>query len=92
MALGRCKTNHDVEISRPGYLPAKMQLVRTTNPWAFGNVLIGGVVGLLIDVVSGALYKLEPEVVSVQLTPATVPSVGTNPHPPSEEKPAAGTP
>lgn len=86
------KTNHDAEVSYPGYLPAKVQLVRTTNPWVLGNVLIGGLVGLLVDLVSGAFYKLEPERVYVQLTPAKAPSVGTNPHPPSEEKPAAGTP
>lgn len=59
--------NHDVEFTMPEYLPVKRQVLRSTNGWVYGNILIGGLIGLMIDSTNGAANDLYPDVVEVQL-------------------------
>lgn len=40
----------------------------------FGNILFGGIIGLLVDLSTGASNDLEPDVVRVDLVPAPAPS------------------
>jgi hypothetical protein len=62
--------NHDVEFSLPDYLPVKHQILRTTNGWAFGNILLGGLIGLMVDYATGAVNDLAPERMHVELVTA----------------------
>src|SRR5688500_13185083 len=48
------KTEHQVEISAPGYETAHVTIRRNLNPWLLGNVLVGGFIGLAVDIVSDA--------------------------------------
>lgn len=58
-----------VTCKAPGYHPATKTLDTTTDGWIFGNILLGGVVGMTIDSVRGAgehyplqlTLTLEPE-------------------------------
>lgn len=54
--------NHHVRIGLPGYLTFDMLLERRTSGWAWGNLLLGsaGLIGIVVDALSGALYTLEP--------------------------------
>lgn len=56
----RRKKEHDVEIMLPGYQPAKFTMEQHISGWYFGNLLIGGLVGLIVDYADGSIYKLEP--------------------------------
>lgn len=40
---------------------------RSGSAWVFGNLLLGGPVGLLVDWISGGLYRLSPESVTVAM-------------------------
>jgi hypothetical protein len=64
--LSRAK-NYEVDFEKDEYLPATRQVTRGTNGWVFGNILIGGIIGLLVDYSTGAANKLEPDVVRVEL-------------------------
>lgn len=88
LELPRSRT-YDVVIEKPGYLPAHTHIGQGTNPAMFGNLLLGGLIGLLIDSSTGAAYVLEPERVSVVLLadPATTPEPTTN-EPAAAEIPA----
>ncbi len=58
--LTRAK-EHTVNISLSGYKPANLKLKKTISGWYFGNVLLGGVIGLIVDAGDGAIYNLEPD-------------------------------
>ena len=49
-----------------------MTLTRKTNGWVWGNIVFGGIIGLIIDASSGAMYKLTPEQVNAQLANGVV--------------------
>jgi hypothetical protein len=73
LSLAR-KNTYDVQFEKPGYLPARSHIGQDTSGWLWGNLIIGGLMGVLVDTSSGAAYNLTPETVSVVLVPE--PGVG----------------
>ena len=61
------KSDHTLEFSKDGYKTAAVMLKRTMNGMGFGNALVGGVIGIGVDMVSGADNKLIPERVDLRL-------------------------
>ncbi len=52
------------------------------NGWYFGNILLGGVLGMLIiDPATGAMYKLNATNVDEKLTPSAATSALPGPEP-----------
>ncbi|HEX6049392.1 MAG TPA: PEGA domain-containing protein [Gemmatimonadaceae bacterium] len=66
MKLSR-KDNHIVRIELDGYLPYEATLTRSVSGWVWGNIVIGGLVGLAVDAISGGLYKLTPDQMTATL-------------------------
>ena len=57
----RRKRRHlTVVVRREGYDPYRFIIVRTFNTWVFGNIILGGVLGLAVDLMTGAVYELSP--------------------------------
>ena len=66
------KESYVVTISKDGFEPTKVNLECKLNGWYFGNILFGGVIGLLIvDPATGAMYKLSSADVFETLTKTT---------------------
>jgi hypothetical protein len=65
------KKEYAVKIAVEGYLPYEMKLKRELDAWFFGNLLFGGVIGMIIDAADGAMYKLTPNQIIAQMGPAT---------------------
>ena len=61
------KHEYQIEFSAPGYQKQTMTLTQGINGWFWVNILFGGVVGMVIDGVDGAMHKLEPAVVNISL-------------------------
>lgn len=60
---------YDVEATLPGYDPASSRLSGKLDGWYWGNILFGGLIGMLIvDPATGAMWKL-PERHVIQLRP-----------------------
>lgn len=60
---------YDVEIGLDGYNTGRGSVTAGANGWYFGNILFGGLIGLLIvDPATGAMFKL-PEQHTVNLIP-----------------------
>jgi hypothetical protein len=58
-----------VTFSKPGYDDSIYNLKSNLDGWFWGNLLLGGVVGMLIvDPATGAMWKLDPHV-SVNMIP-----------------------
>jgi hypothetical protein len=52
---------YDVVIKLDGYLPYHTSLVKQFDEWFLGNIILCGLIGLIIDPITGAIYKLSPE-------------------------------
>ncbi len=72
------KSEHKVVIKLEGYKPYETKLTRTFNAWYLGNVIFGGLVGLIIDPISGAIYQLTPSQVNAQLQQGTIAKTKSN--------------
>lgn len=55
-------TNYVVKIQKEGYQEKKIKIDgKSMDGWLWGNILLGGVIGLAVDYGSGAAYDFEPE-------------------------------
>jgi hypothetical protein len=61
------KEECNVKILLPGYLPYEINIIRKVDGWIAGNIIFGGLIGLIIDAADGAMYKLSPEQVNAEL-------------------------
>ena len=55
------KDSQVVQILLDGYLPYEVVLIRKVDGWIVGNIIFGGLIGLIVDVATGSMYKLSPE-------------------------------
>ncbi|MEL7023942.1 MAG: PEGA domain-containing protein [Pseudomonadota bacterium] len=62
------KDEHVIKIELDGYTTYETTLTRTTSGWFWGNIILGGLIGCAIDVVTGSFYKLTPEQVNAELS------------------------
>jgi hypothetical protein len=59
---------YSITFEKPGYKPQTITIKASLDGWYFGNLLLGGVIGMLIvDPATGAMWKL-PEDISVNLS------------------------
>ena len=61
------KTSHVVKVQLAGYQPFEATLTRSVSGWVWGNVVFGGIIGLVVDAASGGLYKLTPEQITATM-------------------------
>lgn len=64
------KNEYLVTVKMAGYSEQTVQISRTINTWVIGNLLCGGIPGLIVDGVTGALWNLDPEAIHVELVVA----------------------
>ena len=56
-------------IQKPGYQTAQVKIAPKLNPWVFGNIVIGGPIGLAADSATGAIWRYTPEDINQSLAP-----------------------
>jgi len=61
------KDIHTVKINLNGYHPYEMTLIKKVNSWVWGNIVLGGLIGLGVDAITGGLYELSPTQVNADL-------------------------
>lgn len=65
----RRKDTHVVKIVKEGYIEETRMTKQGYNWWDLGSALLLGVIGIAIDLVSGAAYKITPDHINVELIP-----------------------
>lgn len=68
------KRVHTVLFELDGYQPATGYLDRTASNVTVWNVVLGGLIGILVDHSTGAVFRLIPDPLHVDLKPVEVPS------------------
>jgi hypothetical protein len=61
--------NHEVVIDKPGYVPYRTTVNSGLNPWVFGNLAVGGIIGLAVDITCDSCHQLRPGSVEQNLKP-----------------------
>jgi hypothetical protein len=61
------KDTHTIKVELEGYQPYEITLTRKTSGWVWGNLVLGGLVGLVIDAVKGGMYNLTPDQVMAEM-------------------------
>lgn len=65
------KSEHSVMIKLEGYQTYETKLTKKFNAWYIGNILFGGLIGIIIDPITGAMYNLSPDQVNAQMHKGT---------------------
>lgn len=61
---------YTVNFRKPGYRDVSLMLTCSIDGWYFGNLLLGGLIGMLIiDPATGAMWKLDYDVLHARMTP-----------------------
>lgn len=60
-----------ISLEKQGYEREDVRLGKTMSPLYIGNILIGGIIGFIVDGVNGAMWNRTPGQVAVTLKPAT---------------------
>jgi hypothetical protein len=63
---------HSIVIKLDGYQDFELQMTRKFNGWYIGNIVFGGLIGLIVDPLTGAICTLSPSEVRAQLSKGTV--------------------
>lgn len=72
------RAEYQVRLSAPGYAEQVIPVNYKLNAWYFGNLLIGGWLGMLIiDPATGAMWKLETPPIDVTLQRISAPTGAT---------------
>lgn len=61
--------SYKLKLELPGYTTSEVELKATLSGWYFGNILLGGVIGMLIvDPATGSMWNLSPDKIDQPLT------------------------
>ena len=59
-----------VTFKKEGYKDAELSIQKEISGWVWGNIVLGGLIGLGIDIMTGGAYKLNPTYLEAELEPA----------------------
>ena len=77
--------DHEILLVKPGFESYQTTLKSGLNPWIFGNLAVGGVLGLAVDIGCDSCHRLQPDCMAPNLSPGTASASG----PPHGMTPAA---
>ena len=72
VTLDTTRSMYVLRFEKEGYEPVEVKIKRGLSGWLFGNIIFGGIIGIVIDFASNSAYKLSPEEVEAALKPLKV--------------------
>lgn len=78
LILTRKDGPYQVTFALDGHDSYSVMLTTDTNEWMWGNVIIGGIIGMLIDTSTGASLKLSPDEINANLVKSGVIPLSSN--------------
>ncbi len=71
--LDRAHSQGEFRLELTGFRPALIRRNKEVNGWVWGNLLFGGLIGIIVDVTSGNASRFDDTPISVGLTPTSSP-------------------
>jgi hypothetical protein len=71
VVLKRSKVSCSIIVSKDGYQPLTFQLQRKMSGWFIANILIGGIIGFIVDGADGAMFNQSPSKIHAILKAAS---------------------
>lgn len=68
------RKHYKLELSLEGYHKQIVDPGTKGNGWVAGNILLGGIPGIIIDMLGGGTYVIDSDPVYVKLSPNTAPA------------------
>lgn len=66
------RARYTVTASKEGFNPTTFPLQNSIDGWYWGNILVGGLIGMLIvDPITGAMFQIDTPVANMSLAPAS---------------------
>lgn len=65
------KKMYNVKVELDGFYPYELKIKREMDGWFLGNLLFGGLLGIIIDASNGSMYKLTPDQIIAQMNKST---------------------
>lgn len=53
------KDSYTVKVMAPGYTPYVTPVKKTLSGWFWGNILLGGPIGMIVDLMTGKAFKMK---------------------------------
>jgi len=67
LTLKRLASGYRLRFEKEGYASVDVRLRSSTNGWVWGNLLIGGLIGIAVDYGNGSAYVMSPRTVEAHL-------------------------
>lgn len=67
LVLDRKQPLYQVRVEKEGYEPTEITLRKGVNGWIWGNLLLGGIIGLIIDITTGSVNKFTPTELEINM-------------------------
>jgi hypothetical protein len=67
LVLDRKQPMYQVRVEKDGYEPVEITLRKGVNGWIWGNLLFGGIIGVIVDLCTGSVHKFTPTELEVNL-------------------------
>jgi len=67
LVLDRKQPLYQVRVEKDGYEPVEITLRKGVNGWVWGNLIFGGIIGLIVDLCTGSVNKFTPTELEVSL-------------------------
>ena len=65
-----------LKLELTGYKTAEIELRPTLSGWYFGNIVFGGLIGMVaVDPVTGSMWNIEPDKIDQKLSPSQVSTI-----------------
>lgn len=61
------KNTYTVEVSLAGYAKQTITISQGINGWFWGNLCIGGIIGMGIDFITGSMWDLQPSNLNIKM-------------------------
>ena len=65
LVLDRRESVYELIVEKEGYEPVTVVLKKGINGWVFGNIILGGIIGIVIDIATGSASAFKPSEVEV---------------------------
>jgi hypothetical protein len=90
VTLDRGRSQGNIRIEMPGYAPVVIQRGKQINGWFWANLCVGGLIGMVIDLVTGDVKRFDDTPIGVGLSPGG--PMGPPPGPPMGPPPGPPPP